>query len=420
MEIGNKESLKLGYYNKKIMEIMSLSLLRSKLKQINFAYRLNSFLRSYLQDRTIALWQSWYEKKAAELGIICYQEDSLHIALRDRLKARARNRWPRDVGSLHIFLAYCVTNWEMILPKALSLFGRVTAFDWRQHGFDDTAPDWLTRRDSMNKAMLEAFHRAHREQPVDAVVGYLSGHNTAPETLQEMAQTGAAIFNFCWDDRLHFPGKPLGGRYSSTAALAGAVDLNLTNAPESILKYAVHGGLAMFSPEAAHPEVHKPYNLPFDYEVSFVGACYGWRPRFIQKLKRLGVRVECFGKGWPNGPLSDEEMVKLYSRSRINLGFSGIAHSRKFTCLKGRDFEVPMSGGLYLTQDSSELNLVFEVGKEILTYETEEDCARTIFSILADPGRAAAIRQAGHIRCLRDHTYEARWSKVFRVAGILH
>lgn len=398
---------------------MPLSLLHSKLKHINVAYRLNSFLKSYLQDRSVAFWQSWYKKKAAELGITCSQDDSLHIALRNRLKTRARNRWPRDVGSLHIFLAYCVTNWETILPKGLSPFGRVTAFDWRQHGFDDTAPDWLARRDPMNQAMLKAFHRADGEQPVDVVVGYLSGHNTAPETLHEMAQTGAAIFNFCWDDRLHFPGKPLGGRDSSTAALAGAVDLNLTNAPESLLKYAVHGGLAMFSPEAAHPEVHKPYNLPFDYEVSFVGACYGWRPRFVQKLKRLGVRVECFGKGWPNGPLSDEEMVKLYSRSRINLGFSGIAHSRKFTCLKGRDFEVPMSGGLYLTQDSSELDLVFEVGKEILTYETEEDCARTIFSILADPGRAAAIRQAGHIRCLRDHTYEARWSKVFRVAGIL-
>lgn len=49
------------------------------------------------------------------------------------------------------------------------------------------------------------------------------------------------------------------------------------------------------------------------------------------------------------GPLSDEKMTKIYSRSKINLGFSkaGDTHlmetSIKQMCL--RDFEVPMSGG---------------------------------------------------------------------------
>jgi len=129
--------------------------------------------------------------------------------------------------------------------------------------------------------------------------------------------------------------------------------------------------------------------------------------------------VECFGKGWSNGSLSDEEMVKLYSQSRINLGFAGVGYSRRLMCLKGRDFEVPMSGGLYLTQDNPELRLVFDLGREIVTYQDEADCAHIISELLRDHKRAEAIRNAGRARCLKDHTYKARWEQVFRLAGII-
>jgi spore maturation protein CgeB len=271
----------------------------------------------------------------------------------------------------------------------------------------------------MNVAMLAAFREANAKQPVDAVVGYLSGHNTDPRVLRTMAEEGAAIFNFCWDDTLSFPGKLYGGRYTSPAALAAEVDLNLTNVPASIVKYRVHGGLAAFLPEAADPKINKPYDLSFEYDVSFVGARYGWRPRFIQALERRGIHIECFGPGWPNGPLAFDEMVRLYSQSRINLGFSGIGHSKKICCLKGRDFEVPMSGGLYLTQEHPDLHRVYQVGREILTYSSVEDCAQKIRWALAHPGEAQCIRERGRERCLREHTYEACWTRVFHMAGIL-
>lgn len=257
------------------------------------------------------------------------------------------------------------------------------------------------------------------KKPIDAVVGYLSGYTVSPNALAEMSRTGGVMFNFCWDDKLYFRGKMIGGRWTGPAAIASAIDLNLTNAPDSRIKYVAEGGLAMFWPEAAHPEIHKPYNLPFEYDVSFVGSKYGWRPRFIQKLLKLGIKVTCFGNGWDNGPLSDEEMIKLYSRSKINLGFGGVGYSKKLMCLKGRDFEVPMSGGLYLTQDNTELSLVYEVGKEIVTYKDERDCAEKIEWLLSNPDEAAIIREAGRKRALKDHTWEKRFEKVFRLAGIM-
>jgi len=398
---------------------MSRLSLKEELKKIGIVAYANLVIKSRMHERKAQGGLRYYRAEAQRKGINCPKGEFLKQALRQRLAKRRASGVPKRKGELHIFLAYYITNWEAILPRTLEPFGKVTAFNWREHGFDDRAPDWLEYRDRMNTVMLEKFHAANRSEPVDVVVGYLSGNNTSPETLKEMACSGATIFNFCWDDKLNFPGKKKGGRYTSTAAIASVVDLNLTNVPDSIIKYAVHGGLAIFWPEAAHPDVHKPYDVPFEFDVSFVGQCYGWRPRFIRQLGKLGVKVECFGYGWPNGPLPDEEVVKLYSRSRINLGFGGVGYSRKLMCIKGRDFEVPMSGGLYLTTNNPELSLVYDIGKEIVIYRDEEDCAHIIRELLADPELAQKIRWAGRERCLRDHIYEARWSKVFSLVGLL-
>lgn len=394
-------------------------MLKNKIKKIPFIAPAKAIIKAQLQQRRAQRELAFYRAQAQRKGVKCPQGEALKEALRERLAGRRSELQPKPKDQLHIFLAYYMSNWEAILPKALAPFGRVTPFEWRSKGFDKTAPDWLARRDAMNALMLETFHAANRDHPVDVVIGYLSGYNTAPETLEEMARAGAAIFNFCWDDKLCFCGKKRGGRYTGPAAIAHAADLNLTNAPDSVVKYAVHGGLAMFWPEAAHPGIHRPYDLPFEFDVTFVGECYGWRPNFIKRLCKLGIKVGCFGNGWSNGRLSDHDMVKMYSRSRINLGFAGVGCSRELMCLKGRDFEVPMAGGLYLTQDNPELSLVYHVGREILTYKNAEDCAEKAKWIFANPGEADKIRKAGRKRALRDHTWQKRFEEIFHFAGIL-
>jgi hypothetical protein len=399
------------------------TMLRSLASRHPIFDRLRVIVRGRLQERDAARSQARCEREVARRNLAIPQGAALRAALRDRLASSPHPPWPKRKGELHVFLACWIYNWEVVLPESLAPFGRVTHFDWTEAGFDSRSPDWLSQRDAMNEAMLEAFDAAHREQPVDVVVGYLSGGNTAPETLERMARRGCAIVNFCFDDKLHFPGVELGGRPSGPAPLAAQVDLNLTNAPGSLVKYAAYGGLALFWPQGAQPGLHRPHETPFEFDVSFVGGAFGWRPVLIERIQRLlapaGVELACFGPGWPAGPLSDEELVRLYSRSRINLGFGGVASSRRLTCLKGRDFEVPMSGGLYLTQHNPELERVFDISREIVTYRDEADCARIIRELLADPERAAAIRRAGRARCLRDHTWEQRWAQVFELAGVL-
>ena len=380
---------------------------------------LNAWVKARLQERCAGRERAFYCEEARTKNLTVPKETELTGAMKKRFVSRGFSPKAKRKGEFHIFLVFALNNWESVLPKALGHFGKVTAFEWHSLGFNDLSKDWVNRRDLMDVAILETFLNVHETQPVDAVVGYISGYTISPDVLGKIAKSGVVIFNFCWDDKLYFRGKMLGGRWTGPAALASAVDLNLTNAPDSCIKYVAEGGLALFWPEAAYPEFHKPHDVPFEFDVSFVGSKYGWRSQFIQKLKKLGINITCFGNGWKNGHLSDEEMVKLYSRSRINLGFGGVGHSRKLLCLKGRDFEVPMSGGLYLTQDNPELSLVYEVGEEILTYNNEKDCAEKVKWLLSNPDEAAKIREAGRKRALRDHAWEKRFEKVFRLAGIM-
>jgi len=129
--------------------------------------------------------------------------------------------------------------------------------------------------------------------------------------------------------------------------------------------------------------------------------------------------VVAFGYGWPSGPLTTEEMVKMYSRSRINLGFGGVAGHRETFCLKGRDFEIPMSGGLYLTEHHDELESVYRIGSEIVTYGDFADLVEKIDYLLSHPEEAEAVRQRGFRQARTEHTWEMRFEKIFGLIGLV-
>ena len=122
------------------------------------------------------------------------------------------------------------------------------------------------------------------------------------------------------------------------------------------------------------------------------------------------------------GVATDEEMVRAYCRSRINLGFSscGATHAggQRILQVRLRDFEVPMSGGFYLVEYMPELEEFFAIGKEIVCYSGREDLAEKIRYYLSHTEEREAIRRAGHERCRRDHTWQKRFETAFQQMGL--
>ena len=122
--------------------------------------------------------------------------------------------------------------------------------------------------------------------------------------------------------------------------------------------------------------------------------------------------------------LTDDEMIQLYTRSQISLGFLEVYENNDPSMpiarhLHLRDFEAPMSGALYCTGYMDELAEFFEPGREVIVYRNEDELLDKIKYYLANPEEADRIRGAGHRRALAEHTYHARYSALFRAIGLL-
>lgn len=371
--------------------------------------RAKASLRAWQQERRIRSEQAEYEALARKGGVHVVEGASLAEAIGKRLASRGISLPPGE--PVHTLIATNLDIWEEhnLLP-ALRELGPVTVFNMRDGDYRPFTPDWREGRRRLNADLLEFTRRQARESRPHIFFTCATGYTFFPETIDEIGKLGMATCGYFWDDRLIFRGDWYEGQWSGPASVAGSFDLCLTNAAASRIKYFVEGGRALFWPLGANPDVFRPLDLPRDIPVSFLGAAYGARPIWIEKLRERGVDVLALGPGWPSGPVPLEEMIEVYSRSRICLGFSGIGYSMKEFCLKGRDIEVPMAGTVYLTPSQQDLPRVFELDKEIVAFDGVDDCVAKISELLQQPERCEEIRKNARSRGLRDHTWKKRFS----------
>jgi spore maturation protein CgeB len=324
-------------------------------------------------------------------------------------------------GSLKILAIYHHYNWEneSLLP-ALKKFGLVRYYDWVEKFDHRNQKKWLRSvKAKMNRDLIERIKRHTEEETIDVIFSYLTGEIVFPETVQKLSLLGVPMVNICLNDKEAFIGKIRQGQAMGSRDICRYFDLSWTSTIDALEKYFVEGARPIYLPEGANPEIHKPYDLLKTIDVSFVGQCYGRRPEIIEKLRSHGIAVEAYGYGWPNGPLPIDEMVRTYSRSKINLGFGEIDGYNKTYCLKGRDFEIPISGGLYLTQYHPELEACYDLGKEIVVYDNLDDMVKKIQFFLAHPNEAERIRKSGLQRSRAEHTWEMRFEKIFNLMGLI-
>jgi len=158
------------------------------------------------------------------------------------------------------------------------------------------------------------------------------------------------------------------------------------------------------------------------HAVSFVGSSYGNRPRWIRSLRERGIAVECFGHGWPRGPVDADDIPRIMRESAISLNFGDsprmllgwrAGHSRQ---IKARVFEVPGAGGLLLTEPVAGLERYYDVGQELQTFATADELAAHIRHLLAHPAERDAMARRGHARTCAEHTYERRFAPILERA----
>lgn len=170
---------------------------------------------------------------------------------------------------------------------------------------------------------------------------------------------------------------------------------------------------------------------PYKYDISFIGAKNTYRSYVINFFKKNGIHVECFGNGWPNGSLSNKDMIQLFASTKINLNLSNSAsfdlrylishpknilhslHTNKVSSqIKARNFEINYFSGFQLTDYVPSLEEYYVIGKEVACYNTLEDALCLIRYYLENENERENIRDAGTKKARISYTYTAWLEKI--------
>jgi len=275
--------------------------------------------------------------------------------------------------------------------------------------------DFYTRgqeigQDAMTQELLDL---ARRERPA-FLFSVLVDHVVDPHhhVFSEIGRTGETVtLHWFCDD--HWRWEP----YSRH--VAPHFHFVTTTADSAPPKYAEIGlaDRVIKTQWACNHELYTPTDSPQDVDLSFVGMPHGDRVSFLNGLAGRGLGVEVFGHGWQGRPrLPFHQMVRLFSRSKINLNLSN-ASMMTGPQIKGRNFEIPGAGGFLLSGRAEGLDEYYEDSREIVTFADGDDLADKARFYLAHDAERARIAANGRRRTRAEHTWHHRFDQIFRAVG---
>ncbi len=316
-----------------------------------------------------------------------------------------------------------------------------------------------------SQKLLDIFKKENT-QPFDLFFSYFIDRQIDPLCIDDIKKTGVLTCNFSCNNTHQF---------YLTEKIAHRFDYNLHSEKNASEKFKAIGATPIWFQMAANPNYYKPYDVARTIDVSFVGQMYARRPYYIRALLENDVDVQVYGPGWTtktgrlnkewlrlrkclhalivsspeararysawlaqfdyygairhkfgdhlHPPLPDEEMIRLYSRSQISLGFLEVFDGNSpdaivLQHLHLREFEAPMSGALYFTGFTEELSECYVPDKEVVVYHNEHELLTKVRYYLSHPNDAQKVRQAGLKRARACHTFHERFRKLFRTVGL--
>lgn len=319
--------------------------------------------------------------------------------------------------------------------------------------FDFGTLSTLLGRAAMN-ARLEDIVRT--EQP-ELLFTVLYRDELDRQTVRRISESGrTTTFNWFCDDHWRFD--------TFSREWAPAFNWVATTAESAVPKYKLSGyDHAIKTQWASNPFMYRSLGLPLSYDVTFVGLPHGDRRYVIERVRDAGVDLRAWGSGWPAGRLTQDEMIEVFNRSRINLNLSNSSQPRTLRDrlagfavrrlvrlpveggqrkallrmlsylepqavpgsdqryleqIKGRNFEVPGCGGFLLTGEAENLADYYVPDREIATFSTLDALIARIHYFLTHEDHRREIAEAGYRRTARDHTYVHRFTQIFRRMGL--
>ncbi len=201
--------------------------------------------------------------------------------------------------------------------------------------------------------------------------------------------------------------------------LAPCLDYLITTNAAAISKYQQLGfsGKIIKSQWACNPYAYFPMPAARRRDMSFIGMAKDDRATVITLLREQGLKIEVFGRNWPNGmdiPL--QEMVRIFCESRINLNITSLA-SPALQHINSRIFEVPGCRGFLITSTAKDLERYYIPDEEIVVASSIEELTDKARHYLSHDTEREAIARRGYQRTMQEHTWAHRFGNILSAIG---
>jgi spore maturation protein CgeB len=333
-------------------------------------------------------------------------------------------------------------------------------------------PVILTRkygRQEMNRKLVETVKA---ENP-DCLFCVLFGEELDRQVMRDISRKSNVVtLNWFCDDHWRFN--------TLTKFWAPCFAWSITTDENSLPRYGkIRCKQVILSQWACNHFLYKNHGLPLTHDVSFVGRPHKERIPVFELIRRKGIDIKIWGTGMELGRLDQEDMIKVFNQSRINLNLtaspepelslyartrrilrrwtsntldkmpggntmktalrrqrpaqgssgkrahvdspSSTSHARRYLDqIKGRNFEVPGCGGFLLTKKVDFFGKYYEIGKEVGCYDDMNDLMDKIRYYLDHEEERGRVARAGYERTVREHTYVHRFCEIFDRTGLPH
>ena len=179
-----------------------------------------------------------------------------------------------------------------------------------------------------------------------------------------------------------------------------------------------------------------------DIDISFVGACYGKRQEYLDrlarefdlqaygknvrlpvqstraKLKRMAARLLRISLPKQDRQLADQTAVKsVWNRSRISFTPLETSQDQQLQ-IKARVFDMGLSGSVMLCNKNPAIHEFYEPGKEFVEFESLGECIDEVRYLLAHESERQAIARRYYDRTRAEHLWPSRFDALFRSMGL--
>lgn len=187
---------------------------------------------------------------------------------------------------------------------------------------------------------------------------------------------------------------------------------------------------AHYLPEACNPRWHRvpTPDVPCEAHLVVLGNYYPYRIRLLERLHSAGVPMRLYGTPLPRwmssptlAPLHTGSYVTGAEKARILRGGAAVLnplHPAEIDGLNNRLFEATACGGCVLSEHRAELDNLYRVGEEVLSFTSFDELVDQARWCLARPADARRIGDRAAVRAHAEHTYGHRLQELLRVVGL--